>query len=142
MALVAGFNLGGLHSGEQVAAQAAGVGRLGHVGGVVGVEGGIDELGLAGPATIDGGLTGVGAGGDSVHGQRLVANFGEELQGGFEDGLLTYLAARTRCLLWQYERYCTVHLNDCTTVLKLIRGNRTYSLSISAVAVRRLIERL
>jgi hypothetical protein len=78
--------------GEDVGAQGAGVGHVdgAQAAGRASVD---DEVGATGPAPVQGGLPGAGSRGHAFHGQCGVADLGEFLQGGGEDGLFQCLAA-------------------------------------------------
>ena len=71
---------------EQVAAQAAGVRDLGLA--LLRDQGVDDQRHLAVPAAVERRLRGAGRGGDGVHGEAVVADLLEHLQGGVEDLLL------------------------------------------------------
>lgn len=65
----------------EVAAQGAGV-DLREVGRLVVAQRPGDQLRLAPPLAVEGGLAGVGAGGDGVHGEGVVADLAEEVEHG------------------------------------------------------------
>src|ERR1700722_7963187 len=77
--------VGAVEQREQVAPERAGVGEGGRVGGTT-VPGGRPEQVVAGlPAPVEHGLAGLGAGGDGVDGEVLVALGDQLLPGGVED---------------------------------------------------------
>jgi hypothetical protein len=84
----------GLHHGQQVSAQAAGVMRAGHAPGDVGA----DQFGLARPAPVDRGLAGVRPGGHGIHRHRLIAGLAEQADDSRQDRPLARLASRPACI--------------------------------------------
>ena len=88
----AGFAQGG-QQGEQVAAQGAGVGDLDRVGAAVVLDRGEHELVLVGPAAVEHGDPGVGAGGDGLHRQAGEADLDQLVPGGVEQRGFEFWAA-------------------------------------------------
>jgi hypothetical protein len=67
--------------GVQIAPERAGVDAFERAG--LAVPHGLhDQLGLAAPLAVEGGLAGTGAGGHGVHGEGVVADFAEQVEHG------------------------------------------------------------
>jgi hypothetical protein len=77
-----------------------------------GAEGGGGEIGLAGPAAIDGGFADAGGDGDVIERHAGVALFGEVAEGDFEDAALGFRIAGTSRGF--FRRFCCDHSSMVT----------------------------